>query len=399
MHDSSTKQVIISTQSKADLTKFSERIALFDESGTALQVHTEEELNSRFVSSVRSRWTVGIGDSMMANADSWWARLCSATGQRMSMLYNAGVGGQTSTQILARIQTDVIDRAPGYCVIGGVTPNDTSVSMALATRKANIVAMVDACLAANIQPILATSCPHDTTATRDELIKMNAWLAGYAELHGYPLLDLYTPLADSADSTYASANTSDGTHPNAIGTEVLVAALTDTITELFPRPPAFLLTPGKADAGNLLANGVFVTDTNADGVADSWDVQGTASAKSLVSMSTDGQGNYQRIESTGALCYANQQVSSGWSVGDVIEFTGKWKTDVASWASVQVLWYGPNTYTTYTLHSSSSVRTFRIKGTVPTGCTAVYVRAVLQASGYLQVGQMTARNLTTLAAS
>lgn len=48
MYDSSTKQVIVSTQSKADLTKFSERIALFDESGTALQVHTEEELNSRY---------------------------------------------------------------------------------------------------------------------------------------------------------------------------------------------------------------------------------------------------------------------------------------------------------------------------------------------------------------
>ena len=59
MHDSSTKQVIVSTQSKADLTKFSERIALFDESGTALQVHTEEELNSRYAPLARS-WQASV---------------------------------------------------------------------------------------------------------------------------------------------------------------------------------------------------------------------------------------------------------------------------------------------------------------------------------------------------
>lgn len=38
MYDSATKQVIVSTQSKADLTKFSERIALFDEAGNSIDL-------------------------------------------------------------------------------------------------------------------------------------------------------------------------------------------------------------------------------------------------------------------------------------------------------------------------------------------------------------------------
>lgn len=48
-----------------------------------------------------------------------WARILS--GNRFSMLFNAGVGGNTLAQMLARLQSDVSARNPAWCsVMGGI---------------------------------------------------------------------------------------------------------------------------------------------------------------------------------------------------------------------------------------------------------------------------------------
>ena len=94
MYDSSTKQVIVSTQSKADLTKVSERIALFDESGTALQVHTEEELNSRYVlldpSTETQDLSALITDLQTAGLSSYPQSAPSATVQPLGITFADG---------------------------------------------------------------------------------------------------------------------------------------------------------------------------------------------------------------------------------------------------------------------------------------------------------------------
>jgi lysophospholipase L1-like esterase len=49
MYDQAVKQLVVTTTPKADLTRVSERVALFDEAGNPLTVHSEAELNSQFV--------------------------------------------------------------------------------------------------------------------------------------------------------------------------------------------------------------------------------------------------------------------------------------------------------------------------------------------------------------
>ena len=383
-----------------------------DVDALATAIATRTALSSRYApfAHTRGNRTIILGDSIAAGADdqtnkawgsSWFTRLCAASGQRMQFVRNAGVAGNTSTQMLARIATDVVAYAPRWCVLAAVTPNDVSNSIALATRKSNITSMVDGLKSAGIGVVLVTSPPNDTTATRDSLLAMNAWLAGYAEANGVPLWDIYTPLVDTSDSTYASSYTADGIHPNATGQEAIVAALLPRVAETFPRPASFLLAPGKADASNLITNGCFVGDANADGVADNWTKVGSGiTAQSLIAMTSDeGVGNWQSVTCNGTLGYVEQTISSGWSVGDVVEYTGRWETDMASGATVQLRFTnGTPAFETYACATAATAgRVWCIRETVPTGTTAIVVRLVVNTSaGDLRIGQVTLRNLTAL---
>lgn len=347
-----------------------------------------------------------IGDSIASgndtqvsyqNSGSWFSDACAKSGQRLRYLRNAGVGGDTSTEMLARFAADVTAYHPDIVVIAPVTPNDVSQAIPVATSKANIQAMVAAAVADGSRVILATSTPNDTEATKNALVSLNQWLVGYANSIGVPVFDIYSPVVDTADGTYESSYTSDGIHPidagyRAIGTAVAAALPADLRAVPF-------LTVAKADPANLITNGVFVNDANADGVADSWSQSGTFSAKSLSTL-TGGFGNWQSVTSNGTTAYLFQSIASGWAVGDVLAFGAKIEKDATVSSSVQIQCtggaYNPRIVSSVTAELTDAWNGY-IEFPVPASTTAIEVRLIANvAAGEVKFGQVTLRNLTTL---
>jgi lysophospholipase L1-like esterase len=367
-----------------------------------------QQLGARAILGDTAGLTIGIGDSVMLGNDdqvnntqnqSWFAELCRQSGQKMRYYRNAGVAGNTSTQMLARIATDVTAYAPSWAIIAGITAND--VATPVATVKANIAAMVDACQDAGIRVMVASGTPSDTAGTRAFLVAMNAWLEPWANARGLPFLDLYSYLADPADGTYLAAFTADGTHPNVLAVRGLAATLLTSLPPVFIRGP--FLTAGLNDAGNLVTNGVFVGDANVDGFADNWaTLGGSLTLKQLVAMSaSEGYGNWQELTCNGGIGGIDCTALTGWSVGDTLEISCKVKA-----VNATAVTFGLRRNSSSLYHNlangvdfnGSAIRVLYGRMAIPASTTTLVVRCqVNSVAGAVSFGQVTVRNLTTLA--
>ena len=102
--------------------------------------------------SVSDTLVVCMGDSLTegygGGGTNWPDVWASLTGLNV---INVGISGQTSVEMLARFDTDVIANSPDYCIIECGT-NDGIRGIPLNTCKNNILDMVNLCLANNIKP-------------------------------------------------------------------------------------------------------------------------------------------------------------------------------------------------------------------------------------------------------
>ena len=217
--------------------------------------------------------TAVLGDSIDADSTGWWPTACGLTEQRMRLLYNGGVGGDTTAMALARI-ANVIYQAPKVCIIGGGVTNDIAQGVAAATTKANLTSMVTQLRAAGITPLFrncpprgAAVAPYDTDALAIEAVNAhNTWLAGYAASEGIELFDIYTPLVDPTTSLIKAALTNDGIHPNLTGALVVGRAFRDNLPNVFKNAEPFPLNT--RNTFTRIQNPLFITHTS--GVATNW---------------------------------------------------------------------------------------------------------------------------------
>jgi lysophospholipase L1-like esterase len=351
----------------------------------------------------RGNRSIGMGDSIMAGSDSmtsyavggsWFSRLCESSGQRLRFVRNSGISGNRSDQMLARLQTDVIAYNPDVCVLEAITPNDPG-TLTVAQSRTNVQAMVDQLRAAGIRVVVCTGPPNDTASTNNHMRQVSAWAVSYANSLGLPVFDLYAPLVDPADGTYLAAYTADGTHPTADGQEAVAAYLKTRLPGDLHAVP--VLSPGKGDVTNLAPNGVFLGDTNADGIADSWTAAGGATGTLVAT--ADGKGNWQQVVGTSGSSYLTSTMAAGWSVGDVLAVSGRWEQDGTQSVSLQTNCNGGTPYSQPRALSSRTTvvtdRTFHHEFPIPSGTTAITVR-LIPGIGTARFAQLTVRNRTAL---
>lgn len=112
---------------------------------------------------------VGIGDSItLANDDatfgvhydSFLNYAQYSSGSKVYLAYNAGIGGNTTTQMVARFSADVLAHNPQIINIMGGTNDTTPLSQTLP----NLKSMIYSSLAYGAQPVLCTIPPQGTAA-------------------------------------------------------------------------------------------------------------------------------------------------------------------------------------------------------------------------------------------
>ena len=95
-----------------------------------------------------------------------WGNSARIGGPTLDVIANAGVGGNTTTQMLARMQTDVLDLAPGYITIWGGTNDSWTVIADVDDSYNNMVTMIGMARAKGIYVFViseTTSNIHATT--------------------------------------------------------------------------------------------------------------------------------------------------------------------------------------------------------------------------------------------
>ena len=231
--------------------------------GTDLYVG--DGVNLKTQSPTPSYTFIPLGDSRVANggvgnftlARGWYNHLSAQMGGRLSILRNAGVSGQTSTQILARLTTDVISYKPNWCLIM-CTVNDITLGVSLTAMQTNYQSMISQCLAAGIKVAISTIGPwgtYSTLASQIQHSQFNNWLKKYCAQNAILCIDEYAATATSTG--YAAANmVYDGEttygHYSDYGAYLVGVAWYKVMDKIIP--PLDLLNHHGIDYGNMFWN-------------------------------------------------------------------------------------------------------------------------------------------------
>ncbi len=133
-----------------------------------------------------------------------------------------GISGQTSSQMLVRFQSDVINLRPKAVVILAGT-NDIARNTGIISIqhiKENIMSMCQLAKANGIQPIIASVLPstgyrwNPLVAPADDIRALNKMLAEYARENKFIFVDYHSALANEQGGLNPSLS-HDGCHPNA----------------------------------------------------------------------------------------------------------------------------------------------------------------------------------------
>lgn len=174
-----------------------------------------------------------LGDSITAN-QFWFSLADAQRGTPYRLAYNAGVPGQPTAQIAARVATDVVARQPALVTvlagtndIGDTAPTDPAPVIANLTT---ILAQIQAGTSAKI--ILGTVPPRNSTpdqaplsiAQVAQLNAVNTWIRGQGSSR-ISIADWTVQLSTGDGVTPNLAYFLDHVHPNTVGAQVMASVL------------------------------------------------------------------------------------------------------------------------------------------------------------------------------
>jgi lysophospholipase L1-like esterase len=161
---------------------------------------------------------------------------------RLTVLWNAGIGGNTTAQMLARVDADVIARNPTWCsVMGGI--NDVS-TLTAAQTVVNLQAIYQKLRNAGIRVIAHTITPlttghaNFTAANTQKIMEINSRIRQECKL--YPdmvLVDSHAALVDPNSATGVARTgviATDNIHPSAKGSRLIGEAFANAVGGFIP---------------------------------------------------------------------------------------------------------------------------------------------------------------------
>ncbi len=221
---------------------------------------------------------VPVGEDISEEYESWpWQAVIRSGGQLGMPAFMEGTyNGITSTTLVTKYKRMLGPVKPHFCAVNtgrwdftGGTP------VTLAQYQANVRSICSYLVSVDIMPILCTIPPRvetadsaNTTAYKVGITAANMWLKNFAALSNFPLVDFYGPLVDAATGSLLAAYVS-GVGMNLAGHTLLADTFLAAVRTLL-RPWTAIKASYDGDTNSLLANGMALVDTDADGVIDGW---------------------------------------------------------------------------------------------------------------------------------
>ena len=175
--------------------------------------------------------TAIVGDSYVATYPGWFSFGNAQSSARLLPILYAGVGGETTTQVLARLSA-VTARSPQVTVVScGI--NDVVQSATAAAIQANLTTIYQTLLTAGSKVLFCTLPPTSTMtgAMLTVLSTVNAWLKSLS-VTGVWVSDTGNALTTGDGVTRNASLYIDGSHPNNAGCAAMAPVLATTITNI-----------------------------------------------------------------------------------------------------------------------------------------------------------------------
>lgn len=222
-----------------------------------------------------------------------WAMV--ALKQRLSVVNEAGVDGNTTTQALARLDSDVISWRPGYVIVQlGV--NDVIGGATAAQISDNLKTIAERVLAQGIMPVMCGIAPLSSTNTAQKaaLFGANQAMKDHAIRHGYPFVDWFAHVADASSGDWRTGYSSDGTHPLTPAAVTMGMLVAEAMEPLIPEVD--VMVSSNADPTNIFDNGLLV-GSGGEGMAASLNaIANSATYTPTVVARDDVGGQWQQLD-------------------------------------------------------------------------------------------------------
>lgn len=270
---------------------------------------------------------VFLGDSITAGSGSsggekqqWPVALCMLSKGKIRMLRNAGVVGETSGQILARVDSQVVPYAPDLCFVCGFT-NDTDTATAISVTLASLEEIFNKLISNGIVPIFISGPPYtSTTANKSNQENRNSSIKILCDYMDIVHIDPWKFVLDEVTGDWITTYTSDNKHPKPIYYRQVAQNI---LNELNIYGSVNKHSYSNVDASNKISNGLFLNGTT---TPTGWNnVSGT---NNCVPTIEDGgievEGNYAVFSYPSASTGSRSiQYSGSCTPGDLLEFSCK----------------------------------------------------------------------------
>ena len=163
---------------------------------------------------------------------------------------NRGIGGQITSQMLARMRADVLALKPRAMVVLAGT-NDIGRGVSTETIKNNLSMIADLAVAHEIRPVFASILPVSDHHEKNDpnykrtpgrppstILEMNTWIRRMCEARDFVYLDYFSTMVD-AEGYLQAALADDGLHPNAEGYRLMTPLAHNALKQALqaPEPP------------------------------------------------------------------------------------------------------------------------------------------------------------------
>lgn len=256
---------------------------------------------------------------------SYWGWFQRLNGHRLEFIRNAGIGGQRSYQLLARMDADVMAFSPGWVSLLVGTNDICGDNASADTTFGYIRAIVERIRRSGARVVLMTIWPRSDAganlqSARAQIVRCNEMLREYARvMPGVHLVDAWAVLADPNPALTTNfikerANTlRDSLHPSSLGAYLVGKEMHRVITPLIPGNDNLIASSSDTYDGNSVVPNILGTESLFLGTtkaatspitgteAARWLVQrqnGTPDAVLSVPARADGLGNYQQLACT-----------------------------------------------------------------------------------------------------
>jgi lysophospholipase L1-like esterase len=162
---------------------------------------------------------------------------------------NRGISGQITSQMLGRMESDVIKLQPAIMLVLAGT-NDIARGVPVSTIEDNLSAIADLAEFHQIKVIFASVLPvsdyhkdvnpnYEMTRTRPPatIRALNDWIKAFCARRDFAYLDYYTAMVDT-DGYLRADIADDGLHPNSVGYRIMAPLALAAIDKAFSGAPA-----------------------------------------------------------------------------------------------------------------------------------------------------------------